>query len=146
MTEHQQVSPEQGGSSRLVPLSGSGRRIAGEGQDIREWTVLDREGEELGTVDDLLIDDAEEKVRFLRIRNGGFLGLGADTFVLPVDTVTRAADGVAHVDQDRTSVSGAPAYTPELTEDRYYEDLYGYYGVGPFWSAGYVYPPFPRNV
>lgn len=45
------AAPEHpsGGSSRLLPLSGSGRRIAGEEEDIREWTVRDTGGEELGS-------------------------------------------------------------------------------------------------
>lgn len=134
-----------GGSSLLLPLSGSGRTIAGEEEDIREWTVRDAGGEELGTVDDLLIDEGEEKVRFLRVCHGGVLGIGAETFLLPIDAVTRLDDGVVHVAPDRSSVAGAPAYDPGLTEDSYYEDLYGYYGVGPFWSAGYTYPAFPRH-
>lgn len=144
MNDRAAARPSSGGSSRLLPLSASGRRVAGEEEDIREWTIRDADGEELGTVDELLVDEGEEKVRFLQGRQGGVLGIGAETFLLPIDTVTRLDDGVVHVAPDRTSVAGAPAYDPELTEDRYYEDLYGYYGVGPFWSAGYVYPPFPR--
>ena len=47
--------------------------------DIRGRTVIDSDGAEVGTVDDLLIDEEEDRVRFLRIGSGGILGMGRRT-------------------------------------------------------------------
>lgn len=38
-------------------------------------------------------------------------------------------------------VAAAPAYDPELIDDRSYQNsIYGYYGYTPYWGAGYMYP------
>jgi hypothetical protein len=47
-----------------------------------------------------------------------------------------------HIDQTRERVAGAPRYSPTL-EEVDWEELLAYYGYGPFWAAGYAYPPFP---
>jgi sporulation protein YlmC with PRC-barrel domain len=43
-------------------------------EDVRGRKVLDRAGEDIGHVDNLLVDDREHKVRFLCVAAGGFLG------------------------------------------------------------------------
>ena len=128
----------------LVKLGDTDLTVANEAEDIRGRTVVDRNGEELGHVDALLIDDRESKVRFLRIASGGILGIGETTFLLPVDAVTQITADRVVVDQTRERVAKAPTYDPELTYDReYYGGLYGYYGYGPYWAPGYVYPTYP---
>lgn len=128
----------------LVRLSESGQTLAHPEEDVRNRTVRDAGGGDIGTIKDLIIDAAEQKVRFLYVGQGGILGIGQRTVLLPVDTVVRVTDREVHIDQDQERVHGAPAYDPDLTENRYYEELYGYYGFGPFWGAGYTYPPFPH--
>lgn len=115
-------------------------------EDIRGHNVYDREGEEIGHVDDLLVDDREGKVRFLQIAAGGFLGLGERKFMVPVDAVTRVQDGEVRIDQTRERVVGTPEYDPEVVEERYWDDLYGYYGYTPFWAPGYTYPGYPYYI
>ncbi|MEU1250076.1 PRC-barrel domain-containing protein [Micromonospora arida] len=60
----------------LVKLGDSGQTIAAAEQDVRGRHVLDVDGDDLGKVDDLLIDRDERKVRFLRVEHGGVLGIG----------------------------------------------------------------------
>jgi sporulation protein YlmC with PRC-barrel domain len=132
------------GTASLRKLSDTDLTVADPAEDVRGRKVLDRRGDEVGEVDDLLIDDRQHRVRFLRVASGGFLGLGETKTLVPVDAVT-ALDGQAvHIDRTREHVAGAPAYDPDLTYDQdYYGGLYGYYGYGPFWAAGYAYPAFP---
>lgn len=127
----------------LVRLSDSELTLAGEADDARGRTVVDRNGDEVGEVDDLLIDPDERRVRFLQVASGGFLGLGENKRLVPVDAVT-AMDDTIQIDKDRSHVAEAPVYDPELVEERgYYESLYGYYGYSPYWAAGYMYPGYP---
>ncbi|MGH2402887.1 MAG: PRC-barrel domain-containing protein [bacterium] len=108
--------------------------------------MRDRAGEELGTVEDLLVDDREQKVRFLEIATGGFLGLGETKFMMPVDAITRIEAETVHIDQTRERVAGAPRYAPELVTDQsHWEELYGYYGYAPFWGPDYAYPLLPLH-
>ncbi len=127
----------------LLKLSDSGMTVADPAEDVRGRKVLDRSGEEVGTVDDLMIDDGERKVRFLRLAAGGFLGLGERKFMIPVEAIARITDEAVHIDQTREHVAGGPRYDPGLDEQRHWEDVYGYYGYGPYWAPGYVYPRFP---
>lgn len=130
--------------AKLLKLSDTDLTLADSAEDIRGCTVLDRGGEEIGHVDDLLIDDLEHKVRFLQVASGGFLGLGERTFLIPVDAITRIHDNHVHIDRTREHVAGAPDYDPNVVPERhYYEGLYGHYGYRPFWGLGYAYPAYP---
>ena len=117
--------------------------VADPTEDVRGRKVLDAAGEEIGEVDDLLIDDRENKVRFLQVASGGFLGIGATKFLIPVDAVTRLDHDHVHVNQTREKVAGAPRYDPEMVEEPDWGAYYGYYGYGPYWGRGYAYPPYP---
>jgi sporulation protein YlmC with PRC-barrel domain len=109
----------------LVTLCDTEWTVADRAADIRGRRVFDPAGEEVGAVEDLFIDARERKVRLLQVMSGGFLGLGATTFLLPVEAITRISDEAVHIDQ------------------RYLQDLYGHYGYAPYWSAAGVYPPYP---
>lgn len=126
----------------LVKLGDTDLIIADPAEDIRGHTVIDRSGEDIGSVDGLLVDDEERKVRFLQVAAGGFLGIGETTFLIPVDAVSSIEDDKVRVDQTRDRIVGGPPYDPELAElpENYYADTYGYYGYLPFWGAGYAYP------
>lgn len=127
----------------LVKLGDSRQTIAPPEQDVRGRHVVDANGEELGRVDDLLIDGEERRVRFLVVERGGLLGIGATAIFIPVDAVGEIADDTVRVDLTRTKVEQAPAYDPELVDvTGYYEDLYWYYGYAPFFGPS-VAPPHP---
>ncbi|HET8928433.1 MAG TPA: PRC-barrel domain-containing protein [Microbacterium sp.] len=128
----------------LIPLSDSDKTVSGADEDIRGFEVKDADGEDLGTVDDLLIDDAASRVRFFVVASGGFLGLGEQKSFLPVDAITSIADGEVRIGQSRARIAGAPPYDPALVNDREYgENVFGYYGYTPFWAPGYAYPRYP---
>jgi len=127
----------------LRPLSETDIDLADRAEDIRGRNVLDAKGEEIGEVDELLIDDAEKKVRFLRVTSGGFLSFGETTFLIPVDAITRISDDAIHIDRAREKVAGSPRYDPDLVERQYLGSLYGYYGYAPYWGPGYMYPSYP---
>ncbi|WP_199516692.1 PRC-barrel domain-containing protein [Nucisporomicrobium flavum] len=132
------------GTTSLIKLSDSDQILADPGEDIRGRQVRDADGDDLGTVDDLLIDDGEGRVRFLRVAHGGILGFGATASFIPVDAVTRITDDTVYVGESRDRVAGAPGYDPELTEgSEYFEQLYGYYGYMPYWGGAYLHPGFP---
>ncbi|MFE3850527.1 PRC-barrel domain-containing protein [Streptomyces griseorubiginosus] len=129
----------------LTRLSDSHQAISDAAEDVRGHTVTDRSGNELGKVGDLIVDEAEHRVRFLLVEHGGFLGIGEKKSYIPVDAVTDITDDRVHIDRTGQQVADAPAYAPELVEQKeFYDRVYEHYGYAPFWGAGYVYPPFPR--
>jgi len=128
----------------LIRLNDSEMELASPEEDVRGEMVVDTNNDELGTVDELLIDESEGRVRFLEVGSGGFLGIGEEKRLIPVDAVTSIDDNV-HIDKTREQVVGAPNYDPKVaqTSGTYYGDYYGYYGYSPFWNPGYTYPRYP---
>ena len=131
-------------SDTLMKLSDMGVTIKLGDEDVRRYCVKDRDGHDIGKVHDLLVDPRGNKVRFLVVESGGFLGMGERKSFIPVDAITRITTGEVHIDQTRERVAGAPPYDPELVTTRdYHQDSYGYYGFAPYWMGGYSYPVFP---
>ncbi|GAA4588120.1 sporulation protein YlmC with PRC-barrel domain [Actinoplanes octamycinicus] len=132
-------------SIELIELSDSDQVVEDPAEDIRGRKVRDRDGHELGRVDDLLIDPEERKVRFLRVAHGGILGFGGTASFVPVEAIRAIDDEIVHVAEPKQIVAEAPAYDPELIDaTEYYHDLYRHYGYPPFWSTGYIYPGYPH--
>lgn len=128
-------------NATLYMLGDRGQTVDPSANDIRGLEVRDKHGEAIGKVADLLVDDQEDKVRFLLVEHGGFLGFGETKSLIPVDAVTKVTEREVLVDQSRERVAAAPGYTPDLVDDRtYQESIYGHYGQAPYWGAGYMYP------
>jgi uncharacterized protein YrrD len=115
-------------------------------QDIRGRKAVDSQGNDLGVIDELMIDDSEKKVRFIRVATGGFLGMGKAKFLIPVDAIVKVTKDRVSISHDREKVATAPVYDPNLVNEAYYNRLYGYYGYPAFWQAGYMYPTYPYYV
>jgi sporulation protein YlmC with PRC-barrel domain len=119
----------------LVRLDESGLTLAQPGDDVRGRPVVDRTGQEIGTVDGLIIDEYERRVRLLQIGSGGFLGIGKRKVLVPVEAVS-SVDDVVRIDKQREHVAAGPAYQPDLVpEHSIVDELYTYYGVIPYWRA-----------
>lgn len=131
-------------NATLSKLSDTGQTVENPDEDIRGRTVLDKDGNDIGKVHDLLIDDKERRVRLLLVEHGGFLGIGETKTFIPVDAITGITDDAVHISHSKEHVAGAPRYDPDLADDlAYYGNVYGYYGYLPFWGGGYAYPGYP---
>lgn len=133
--------------SKLIRLNDADDIVVAENDDIRGRSMFDKDGEELGKVDDLLIEPDDRTVRFLVVASGGFLGLGEHKSFIPIDAISRVTADEVHIDQSREQVAGAPVYDPELVDapehHEYYSSVYGHYGFAPYWLPGYTYPGYP---
>jgi len=114
-------------------------------QDVRGWVVRDGAGKDLGYLEDVLIDESAEKVRFLMVAHSGILGFGTSHSLIPIEAVTSVAHDQITVETSAEKVAGAPRFQPELVEPRFehqfvdqnhhFENLYGYYGYQAPWAA-----------
>ena len=128
----------------LLELSETELTVSDAQADVRGRDVQDATGEKIGEVDDLLVDDEEARVRMLRVKHGGFLGIGADHFLVPVDAVASVTEDAVKIDRERSGLTDVPGYDPQLAEDpAYYGDIYGWWGYPAYWQAGYAAPTFP---
>jgi len=124
------------GWPNLVKLSESEDLLLEEPwQDIRGLDVVDVNGDEIGSVEDLYVDDREEGLvrapRFLDIRAGGFLGIGKKHFLVPVEEVSREVgeeDRVV-VNRHRDKVIGSPDFeAEEVPNYDFQRAIRAYYG------------------
>lgn len=121
----------------MIRLSDTDRTIPDPDEDIRGRKVVDRGGEQLGKVVDLLVDDDAMRARFLVVEHGGILGIGSTQSFIPVESVAGIDGDEVRVNTDADAVAGAPGYDPQIAiHPKYYEDVYGYYGVTPYWTVG----------
>ena len=102
--------------------------------------VYNREGEHIGSIDDLSIDRITGKTRYAILSFGGFLGIGERFHPLPWSTLDYDPRiGGYVVPLDKAALADAPHYDrTELAElggpshQRHADSIYAYYGV-----AGY---------
>jgi sporulation protein YlmC with PRC-barrel domain len=129
----------------LLRLSDTQLRLADPAEDVRGRKVLNKDGEAIGEVNELIVDGREGHVRFLEVSSGDLLGLGRLRSLIPVGAITRISGEAVHVKQTRQRIGEAPAYDPDLIDERegdegYYGHLYRHYGLPPHWEWGYAYP------
>ncbi len=129
----------------LRTLRDIGETVSDDDQHIRGRMVKDLDGRDLGTIDGLLVDAEADKVRFIEVASGGFLGLGETKSLIPVEAITKITDHEVHISHTREHVAGAPPYDPELAAKGadYFFGLDPYYGYQPT-----VIPPlvgYPRT-
>ncbi len=125
--------------SGLVRLSDSEFVLEDETQDIRGLDVHDTNGQVIGSVEGLYVDEEERKVRFLDVGAGGLLGLGEKNFLIPVEAVKEVNEDGVVVDQSREKVTTSPPFdTNVVLQAPYQRDIYDYYGYAR--SGGRTYP------
>lgn len=102
-------------------------------------TVRNRNGDELGTVEEIMIDLDSGGVAYMVLSAGGFLGVGDKFFAIPWTMVTVDID--AHevvVDVDAETIENAPGFDkdnwPDSRDMGWISDVYDYYGQAPFWQ------------
>jgi hypothetical protein len=127
---------------QLVRLRDTDRTVSSSDEDIRGRMARDQDGRDLGTIEGLLIDEAERKVRFMEVGSGGFLGLGESKSLIPVEAITRLTPDAVYIGHTLEHVAGAPRYDPKLmhTELEYFFNLFPYYGYPPSFGL------FPSTV
>src|SRR5688572_12369479 len=118
---------------QIVRLSESESTLATPAEDIRGRVVRDANGDKIGCVDDLMIDEHQNKLRFICVKSWDVPGL---RFLIPVEAITRVSSDDVRVDRDVDQIMAAPGYEVDLVDADYITRLYDYYGYSPFWMEG----------
>ena len=113
--------------------------LADPAEDVRGREVRDRTGALVGRVHALLVDDREHRVRLLCVR----LPDRAPSWLVPVDAVSRIAQGQVTLNRTLAHVAATPTLGRAPVTQRHLESVYAHYGLYPYWAPGYVYPTYP---
>lgn len=111
--------------------------MAKKSTEIVGMTVVNRTGEELGTVSDLYIDPDRSRVCYAVIEHGGTLGIGATHYAVPWDSITwDSVDGLV-LDVSPERLKNAPRCTEAnvvvQTDPDWVTGVYDYFSVTPYW-------------
>ncbi len=138
--EPERTGSAAGGGHALLDLDEAELVLADPEEDLRGAEVVDRAGGSIGTVDGLLVDETERRVRFLQVGSGGLLGLGRKTRLIPTNAITAVEWHGVRVDTTVADVADSPAYDPDLEPAPDFGRYYEFYGLPAYWGVGYVHP------
>jgi|GEM_PF-3262861 len=101
--------------------------------------VQNLEGENLGFIEDLVLDVEEGCIAFAVLSFGGFLGLGTDYFAIPWEAlIPRPIEGVFLLDVDIETLQEAEGFPhddwPLIGDREWAAGIYEYYGFPPHWA------------
>ena len=139
MKSTQSTSPE---GARIVggeaSASGPGPEVMAA-DTLEGDKVVNAKGEDLGTIEDIMIDVQRGRVAYAVMSCGGFLGMGEKLFAIPWNALTLDADRHCFVlDADRERLEKAPGFDkhhwPSMADDSWATQVHDFYGVRPYWS------------
>jgi sporulation protein YlmC with PRC-barrel domain len=101
--------------------------------------VVNTRGEDLGTIEEIMIDVQRGRVAYAVMSCGGFLGMGEKLFAIPWNALTLDADRHCFVlDADRERLEKAPGFNkqqwPSMADSSWATEVHEFYGVRPYWS------------
>lgn len=120
----------------------SGRASVLSASSITGTKVLNAMGEQLGSIEDLILHADSGDVAYAVLSSGGFLGMGEKRFAIPWSALTiDDADHSIVLNVDRERLEQAPGFDkddlPSTTDATWMHDMHRYYGL--------EYAPRPRR-
>ena len=100
--------------------------------------VTNPEGENLGKVEEIMIDIDYGFVAYAVLSFGGFLGMGGKLFAIPWKALKRSAGTHEFIlDADKEMLKKMPGFDkdnwPDISDRAWGASIYGAYKVEPYW-------------
>lgn len=101
--------------------------------------VVNRQKENLGTIEHLMIDVENGRVAYAVLSFGGFLGMGDKLFAIPWSALTIDTGEKQFVlDLDKQTLERAPGFDkadwPDMADRAWGATVATYYGAKPYWT------------
>ena len=117
----------------LVRASDSELALEYRAQDVCRRVVRDRDGKEIGTLEDLYVDTDGATARFLIVDASIALGLDGRRFLIPLEAVGGISAVWVTLNHDCDKITDSPSFEQKAEVDRRYQTaIYRYYGY--FWA------------
>lgn len=129
---------EAGGASIDVNRSGPGPRLMTAGT-LTGDKVVNRQGEALGSIDEIMLDVTLGRVAYAVMAAGGFMGLGEKLFAIPWNALTLDTDRKCFVlDATKETLRNAPGFDkdhwPEDADTAWHQSVHQHFGSRPYWD------------
>jgi sporulation protein YlmC with PRC-barrel domain len=111
---------------------------------LKGTSVENPEGENLGKIEELMVDLINGRIAYAVLSFGGILGIGDKRFAIPWDALyVDTKKEVIVLDIEKQTLENAPALEnapsfdkddwPDTSNDAWLVDVYNYYGYRPYW-------------
>lgn len=103
------------------------------------YRVINPAGDDLGQIEDIVIDMESGRVAYAVLSFGGFLGFGDKFFAIPWEVLRLSSTEEAFIlHTDREALANAPGFDknhwPEMADRQWGAGIYSYYGSRPYWE------------
>jgi sporulation protein YlmC with PRC-barrel domain len=113
-------------------------RVAGASTLMGD-NVHNSAGENLGTIEEIMLDVPTGRIAYAVLSFGGFLGLGNKLFAVPWGALTldeREHEFILNV--DKKQLQNAPGFDkdnwPDMADQTWGSQVHDYYGSQPYWD------------
>jgi sporulation protein YlmC with PRC-barrel domain len=103
--------------------------------------VMNSAGEDLGNIEDFMIDLKSGCLTYAVLSFGGFLGMGDKLFAIPMEAFSLDEDNqcfILNVSKDK--LKNAQGFDksnwPDFADQTWGSCIYDYYGYKPYWKSG----------
>src|SRR5580704_15309296 len=101
--------------------------------------VINAHREDMGTIEDIILDARNNRVAYAILSFGGFLGLGDRHFAIPWEALSLdLSQKVAVLDIDKDRLQNAPGFEkdrwPDMADPSWGSQIYRHYGYEPYWK------------
>lgn len=106
---------------------------------LKGLAVKNRARENLGDIQEFMIDLTDGRVAYAVLSFGGFLGLGDKLFAIPMSSLSYDKDDDCFVlDVDKQTLERAQGFDkdnwPTFADSKFHESTYAYYKAKPYWD------------
>jgi sporulation protein YlmC with PRC-barrel domain len=103
-------------------------------------SVRNAAGEDLGKIDEIMIDIPSGRVAYAVLSFGGFLGMGNKLFAVPWSALKVDEDEKCFIlNVDRQTIEQAPGFDkdnwPDMSDTSFGTEISSYYKVSPYWET-----------
>lgn len=123
----------------LSSAQAKGNYILAVKESIIGIKVVNASTEDLGKIEDLVIDSRDNRVAYAILSFGGFLGVGDKHFAIPWQAIDfRAAEHCAILNVDKDRLKNAPGFEknkwPDMSDKAWGGQVHAHYGCKPYWE------------
>ncbi|MCK0512652.1 PRC-barrel domain-containing protein [Aromatoleum buckelii] len=141
------INPPGTPSTQQAGIVGSGiEDSSGPGPEVMAASTLEgddvvnRAGEDLGNIKEIMIDVQSGRVAYAVLSTGGFLGLGRKLFAIPWGALTLDTDRKCFIlDVDAERLRNAPGFDkdhwPTMADPTWASEIHAYYGQRNYWQS-----------
>lgn len=130
---------------RNPDLMRAGAVPRGEPRVMRSSTIVgspvrNLKGDDLGKIQELMVDVATGRIVYAVLAYGGFLGMGDKLFAIPWEALMARSDERQFVlELDEETLKTAPGFDkdhyPTTADTNWLSNVYTHYGYTPYWTG-----------